>query len=151
MKLLPLTNQVAAFAEGATHVAVVDHTDLTQATANTAQVIPAFTAAAGDLVRVVGTHLGETFEDTEDAAFNSTALTIGDAGSANRFLASQQLNENGTEVISKAGEAASYAYNTATAVNLTFGSMSAKSLSDINKGKLYVYFSITKLPRLHVG
>lgn len=146
MNIIVLNNQQRL--SGFTHRARVTYKDLTQTAANTAQVIPLFAGKKGTTVNKVATFVREAFEDTEDAAFNNTALTIGDTGSAARFLASQQLNVNGTEVMAKAGTGTLHTYAAAGAaavVNATFGSMSAKSLADLNKGEVDIFFSITEL------
>lgn len=119
------------------------HEDLTEATANTAQTLSPFTCKANDqAVECVQAELKEAFEDTADAAFNSTAITIGDAGSAARLLASMELNKNGTEVYLKAGTGTTYAPTSDTVVTITVNSMTAKSLSSLNKGRAVAYFRI---------
>jgi len=145
MKILPLQHEQATL--GPTHKIVLTHEDLTEATAATAQVIPLLTVAIGDLVEVVGTYLPTPFEDASDAAFNTTAITIGDGGSANRLLASQELNVNGTEVLGKAG-AGPYVYVAADMVDVTVGAMTAKSLVDIDAGEVWVFVRVARLSEL---
>lgn len=116
-----------------------DHTDLTETTADTAQTLNIFTCGAGDLVRVERAVLTTAFEDGADAAYNSTAITVGDSGDADRLLASMQLNANGTEIFQQAGVAAEpHYYASGTTVQVTVNSMSTKSLSDLDAGSAYI-------------
>lgn len=131
---------------GATHLVIISHEDLTETTANTAQVLSPFTVADGDLVGCVGAKLIEDFQDASDAAFNTTAITSGDGGDADRFLTSMELNVNGTEIDTKAGVAGLYAYTTADTVDVTFNSMSAKSLSNLDAGEVHLYFTKVSVP-----
>lgn len=128
-----------------THKFVVTAADLTEAAANTAQNVTLATLPAGSVVNFCATKLVRPFEDTTDTAFNTTTLTVGDAGSANRFLSSTELNENGTEVIYKGGASVGHAYASATAVRATFGSMTAKSLEDLDEGEVHIFLSVYDL------
>lgn len=131
---------------GFTHRIRLTHEDLTQATANTAQVIPILSVNAGSYVSDCATKLVTAFKNSADAAFNTTAITVGDGGSANRFLTSTELNENGTEVYYKAGALTSpYVYTTADTIDITFNAMSAKALVDLNAGELIVFLNVAEL------
>ena len=147
MSLKPVMMQERAH-KGVTHFVDISHTDLTQTTADTAQAIQILAAPRGTLVEVVGTWLMEAFEDTADAAFNTTTLEIGDAADADRLLVSQETNVKGTEVYAKAGTGA-YAYDgaTATAVNATFSAMAAKNLAALKTGKVRIYLRIVDLTK----
>ena len=129
---------------GANLEVIVTHADLTQGTAATAQVLPIFNAAANyQLVKLERTELLEAFEDTADAANNTTAVTVGDGASAARYLASQELNRNGTEVYIKAGTGTAFAYTADDTVDITFAAPAAgKTLLALNKGKLRLLFSV---------
>lgn len=146
MQILPLQHEQTGL--GPTHKIIVTHEDLTETTANTAQVIPLLTVALGDLVEVVATYVPTAFQDASDAAFNTTAITIGDGGSANRLLTSQELNVNGSEVLGKAGVAGGYVYLAGDTVDLTVGSMSSKSLSNIDTGELHIFVRKVSLTEL---
>ena len=138
--IIPLNNLEQVANGGANRVWELTHADLTQTTVNTAQ---AFTipVAAGDAFRVVAVKLITPLEDQSDAAFNSCAATIGDGGSATRFLASTQLNLNGTEIDFAPGALGeSYLYNVADTVDISIGSMTAKALNDIDKGRWQVFY-----------
>lgn len=121
---------------------VITHEDLTETTANTAQVIALMTKGAGKSVELVKSQVITPFEDASDAAFNTTTLTVGDTGDADRLLASQEVNVNGTEVLVKKGTGTVYEPSSDTAINLTVGSMSGKSLSNIDTGEVHLYFNI---------
>lgn len=130
---------------GATHKVIVTHADLTEATANTAQVLSPITVALGDMVKLVGVRLITDFQDASDAAFNTTAITSGDGGDAARFLASMELNTNGTEVDAKAGVDTLYAYTAADTVDITVNSMTGKSLVNIDQGEVHLYYRVVAL------
>lgn len=149
MEIIPLTNQERT--NGFTHRARITHADLTEATANTAQVIPLYAGKKGTTVVRVATLVHTKFENSADSAHNTTTLTIGDTGSAARFLASQELNENGTEVLAKAGTGTLHTYvapGSAAVLNATFGSQSTKKLADIDTGSLDIYFAVAELADL---
>lgn len=125
----------------ATHMIDVSAADLTETTANTAQTLVPLTFADGDVFVLISGRLVEPFEDSSDAAFNSTALSVGDNDSATRYLASTQLNKNGTEITTFAGAltAPCFPYTAAKELRLAFASMTAKSLADLDKGRLLLY------------
>jgi hypothetical protein len=134
-------------ATGYTHKAIVDHVDLTETTANTAQSITLLTLAAGDVVRAGAYKLVTAFQDTADAAFNTTAVTTNAAGSA--LISATETNVNGTEVFYKAHTAtAPLTATSASTVAASFAAMSAKSLSALNAGEVHFFFSVNKLASL---
>lgn len=140
---IPLYDQIPL--GGATHLIEVTAEDLTETTADTPQTI-AVALPAGTLAGVSAIKTVELFEDTEDAAFNNVAVTIGDAGSATRYLSSTQVNANaGTPIRYKGGAELAHAYNVAGELRIAFASMAAKSLADLNKGRLLVYARLTDL------
>jgi len=144
LQLLPLETAAQV---GFTHRITLTHEDLTQATANTAQTIPILSVPAGAYVRDCATYLETAFADASDTAFNTTAIIIGDDGDTDRLLASTELNVNGTEVIWQGTVAANvpYIFTAANTIDLIVGSMAAKSLSDIDTGKLVVYLNVAHL------
>jgi hypothetical protein len=134
-------------ATGYTHKAIVTHTDLTETTANTAQSITLLTLAAGDTVHSGAYKLVTAFQDTTDAAFNTTAVTTNAAGSA--LISATETNVNGTEVFYKAHTAtAPLTATSASTVAASFAAMSAKSLSALNAGEVHFFFSVNKLANL---
>jgi hypothetical protein len=104
-------------------------------------VLKLLTVKPGQLVELIKDEVKTAFEDVSDAAFNSTAVTVGDTADADRLLTSQQVNANGTTVTGKAG-AGAYVYTAETDVNLTVGSMAAKALADIDSGELTVLLKV---------
>ncbi|HYD00307.1 MAG TPA: hypothetical protein VEB22_03705 [Phycisphaerales bacterium] len=142
MRVSPLSAHEAAL-QNANLVVEIDHTDLTEAAANTAQTIPLFAVPANNvLVECVRSELVVPFEDTSDTAHNSTAVVVGDGGSTNRLLTSTQLNRNGTEVYEKAGTGTKHNYTSADTVDAVFTPNSADALASLNKGKLKLYFQL---------
>lgn len=143
MKVTPLGNEEAAQLD-ANLVVEITHEDLTEATDATAQVIPLFKVPASfQLVELVRTELRVPFENTAEAGNNTTAITVGDGASAARFLASQELNRNGTEVYLKAGTGTKYIYAAEDWVDLTVAAAAAAtSLAELNKGKVLLYFKV---------
>ena len=120
-------------------------TALTEATANTAQVLNLFDVRDGHLVEYKGGYLKTPFEDASDAAFNSNTITLGDGGDADRFLVSTQLNVNGTEILYPLPALGAYAYTATDTVDATIGSMTAKSLSEIDTGVILLGFRVSDL------
>jgi hypothetical protein len=133
-------------ATGFTHQVVVTHEDLTETTADTDQTIALLSVVAGDVVEKAAFKLVTAFEDASDAAFNDTNVSVGDGGDTDRFIASTEVNENGTEVDFAANaNTTAYAYTAADTVDLLVESMTAKSLSNIDAGELHIYLAVTKL------
>jgi len=134
-------------ATGFTHRIRLTHEDLTEATANTAQTIAIFTVAARDYVSDAAFNLVTPFEDASDNAYNSTTIIVGDGGSTNRYIASAQINVNGSEIVAGPGVNSSvrYAYTGADTIDIVFGSMTGKSLSDIDVGELDIYLKVNSL------
>lgn len=134
---------------GFTHKTVITHADLTETTAATAQTIAGPVVAVGSIVQAVATYLKTDFKDASDAAFNSTAITVGDGTDADRFITSQELNTNGTEVDAKielhSTNTLPYAYTAADTVDVVFNAMTGKSLSNIDTGELWVFYNIVNL------
>ena len=145
MKVYELPAETKA-ATGYTHKVIITHDDLTMATANTVQTIELLSVAAGDVVNTAAVKVVTAFSDASDTAYNTTTLIVGDDGTTNRFVTSQELNVNGTEVLYKAAtNTAPHAYTAANTVDAVFGSMAAKSLSDIDAGEVHVFLGVNKL------
>lgn len=126
---------------------IVDHTDLTETTANTAQVLTLRTVKKGTSVEACGIYLITPFQDASDAAFNSTAITIGETD-VDRFLTSTELNVNGTEILSKSTansvDTLPWDFVAADTIDVTFNSMALKSLSDLDTGKVAIFLRVTE-------
>lgn len=148
MNLFRLSAEEQRATGGATHRANITHADLTEATVNTAQVIQLAPVINGSLVKVKGALLKTPFKNSADAAFNTTAVTVGDGNSADRFLTSTELNANGAYVTAKAGVAGDFAYTGADTVDITFNAMAAKALSSLDTGELDVFLALVDLNSL---
>lgn len=129
---------------------IVDHTDLTEATDNTAQNITLITLPAFSVVKSAATYLKTPFQKTGTAGYNSNVLIVGDSGDTDRFIASQQLNVNGTEVLAKAHAASTtpFAYEAATAVVANFASMASFDLAELDAGEVHIYLEVAELNSL---
>lgn len=122
---------------------VVRAEDLTEETANTAQVLNLLNVKAGQAVRLVKAVLVTPLKDASDAAFNTTAVTVGDGSDADRFLASMELNENGTEVDLKLGPQTLPVALTAATVTTPDGSDAGTTQTLANALKVEVNKMIT--------
>ena len=140
--LLPLTENERAMMDGYSHWCQFTHNDLTQAAVNTAQVFTVYTSVADDQIRRFAFILAEPFQNTADAAYNSTAARAGVTGTDNAFITATELNKNGTTLYhaysTGAGLPADYTAATATQFLVTFASMAGKALVNLNKGRLIV-------------
>jgi hypothetical protein len=131
-----------------THQAIVTADDLTQTTANTAQTIKLCDLVAGDINVKVALRVKTPFENTADAAFNTTTVSVGDVAAVNTYLTAAETNKNGTVVPTRVSTNTAVVYTAADKVAVTFNAMAAKSLSSINKGELHVFFRLYRIPAL---
>lgn len=118
-------------------------------TSNTTWPITLPTPVAGDEVISAHLHVTEAFQNTADAAFNSTTVSLGDTNSATRFFSAVQVNANGS-VVPDSTEQTDYIYTTPYQLVLTMNSMTAKSLSNLNKGKAYIEMKIFRPSKLGI-
>lgn len=126
---------------------VIDHTDLTQGTDNTTQDITLITLPANSVVKATATYLKTPFELVGTTAYNSNTISIGDAGSATRYVNAQQINVNGTEVLANATNTTN-AYATATAVVARFASMASYDLLELDRGEIHIFLEVQQLDSL---
>ena len=126
---------------------VIDHTDLTEGTDNTAQDITLITLPANSVVKATATYLKTPFELTGTTAYNSNTISIGDSGSATRFVNAQQININGTEVLANATNT-THAYVSSTAVVARFASMASYDLLELNAGEIHIFLEVQQLDSL---
>jgi hypothetical protein len=147
--------QAISVAEGAGHnganlLCRITHADLTTATADTAEVETILSQNARGEAMVGGTNfscvlkdfvLTEPFQDTADAAFNDLQVKVGDSSDDDQFLATTQINLNGTEAIGPSiiPDAITAA---ATSVTATFTPAGGKNNAALNKGILDLYFFV---------
>ena len=128
---------------------VITHEDLTESTYNTAQDITLITLPAYSVVKSAATYLKTPFQKTGTAAYNNNVLIVGDAGNDDRFIASQQINVNGTEVLAQAQASTTpHAYEAATAVVANFASMAAYDLLELDAGEVHIYLEVAELASL---
>lgn len=128
---------------------VIDHTDLTQATDNTTQVISLITLPANSVIKSAATFLKTPFQLVGTAAYNNNVLIVGDAGDTDRCIASQQLNVNGTEVLAKAqASTIPFAYVAATDITATFASMASFDLLELDAGEIHIFLEVAQLDTL---
>lgn len=143
MNVHPLSADEAA-QKRATHVIEVTYADLTAA-ANT-QTLSPVTIANKMGFECVGIKLAEAFVSS-DAGLISTSITVGDGGSATRFLSATELNAAGTEVFLKGGTLANtslpYVYTGDDTVDIFVTGTAGKLLNTHTAGKLLVYCNIT--------
>ena len=128
---------------------VIDHTDLTTSTDNTAQDITLITLPAYSVVLSAATYLKTPFQKTGTSAYNSNLLIVGDSSDTDRLIASQQLNVNGTEVLAKAqASTIPYAYEAATAIVANFASMASYDLLELDAGEVHIFLEVAQLDAL---
>lgn len=143
MKWIPLSLQEIASHGGFTHMAVITADDLTEPAANTAQAVKIKgTIPAGAIIAKMEARLVVPFEDKSDAAYDTTTLVVGDAGSANRFLTSGELNKNGAEITIPEFTNTAYQPSADEDILATFGSKAAKSLVNIDKGEVHLLLQL---------
>lgn len=140
-KLTPLTLEEQA-STGFTHMLVLNVDDLTETATNTTQTITSSTVPANWIINKVMAKLITAFKDASDAAYNTTTLIVGDAGSANRYITSAQLNENGTEITAPQYNNTAYEVLVATPLLIVFGAQSGKAISDLDVGEVHLFFQI---------
>lgn len=144
----PLTTNEISDNGGYTHIASITADDLTTTTANTAQTITIATLAIGDATGKVATRVKTPFENTADAAFNTTTITIGDGTAVSTHITAQETNNNGTVVTEKFSNTLVGPYTAASSVTITFNAMAAKNLNTINKGEIEVLFQLQRIKSL---
>jgi hypothetical protein len=139
---------------GITHKAIFDATDVAAlggAATGNFQIAPKTgNFSPGTLVAVIATRLILAF-DFSDAAINSLALTIGDAGSNNRLLTSQELSVDGAAVTYKAGTLApGFLITSSQPVTAYFTAAGGgtPTLAECTLGKVEVYLYVADFSAL---
>lgn len=146
MLLRPLTTNERAETPGFTHVARITADDLTNATVAAAQTIDLAALAKNDIILRVAGYIRVPFQNTLDAAFNSTTVSIGDTSGVAALAAAGEANANGTFVntlgtVLTGGKL----YTAADTFRVTFNSMAGKALNNLNRGEYYVFAAICRL------
>lgn len=138
-KLQPLALQEISSYSGMTHFAAITADALTQTTAATAQTITLATIPAGYYVIKSEMRLVKPFKDASDNAFNTTTASLGDGTGVATHIAAKELNENGTEITTpQLNNTAVGPYAADSTLTITFNSMAAKSLNNIDVGEVHV-------------
>lgn len=129
---------------------ILTHEDITESAANTAQTIAIMTVLAGQALLGAALKLVTPFKDASDNAFNSTTIKVGDGIDDDRAINSQQANENGTEVLYGVNDPAKlpYVYLADDTIDIIFGSMAAKALSDIDVGEVHILLAIADVTKV---
>lgn len=143
MKAYPLPLETMT-EKDATHAVDILFSDLTAAAA--AQTLSPFTVADKMGVRLVGYELVTPFVSS-DGTLISTAITVGDTGSAARFMGSTEMNAAGAFVKLKGGalnlNAVPFVYTAADTVQVAVAGTGGKLLSSHTAGKVILYFNVT--------
>ena len=151
MTITPISELEGVARAGATHLVVIKAADMTAAGA-TVTISPL--AIPASTTRYIGVQLIQctlktsfTSADTSGVA-NALTITVGDDGSATRFLASTELLAAGTEIWNKAGanpNPALYEYTTTDTVDV-FVTLAVASgsavLSELSAGEVHLWFRI---------
>lgn len=141
--LAPLALQEISSFSGFTHLAIVTADHLTQATANTVQTIQLGPLPIGIYVYKAEFRPVKAFRNSADAAFNSTTASLGDSAAVTTFITAKQLNANGTPIVlPQLMNTPTGPYAAADYVAITFASMAAKSLVNINEGELHILIQL---------
>lgn len=148
MKVFELPYETKA-ATGYTHKIVLDHTDLTTATDNTAQTITLITLPADTIVKDAATHLVTSFQLTGTTAYNSNTIQVGVSGTTDQLIASQQINTNGTPVTSRRFAADNpIGYTASTPIIATVASMASYDLLELNAGEIHIFLAVVDLNKI---
>lgn len=145
MKTYELPAETKA-ATGYTHKVVLTHNALTQSADNTSQTLTLLTLPADSIVKDVATHLVTPFQLTGTTAYNSNTIVVGVAGTTDAFIASQQINANGTPVnVRRFNSNTPLAYTASTPIIATVASMAAYDLLELNAGEIHIFLSVVDL------
>jgi hypothetical protein len=128
---------------------VITHEDLTESADNTAQDITLITLPAFSVVKSAATYLKTPFQLVGTTAYNSNTVIVGDSADDNRYIASQQINVNGTEVLAQAQASTTpFANVAATAVVAKFASMASYDLLELDAGEIHIFLEVAELDSL---
>lgn len=132
---------------GYTHKVIVPYTAITAAAAatDTTATLALLDVTAGDEVRAAGFNLTTAF-DASDTNINSLLIEVGDGSDTDRFIASQQLAADGTEITHWASNATTkpYAYTATDTIDALFTSAGSDTpyLDELNAGQVEVYLGV---------
>lgn len=112
------------------------------ATANNSVTLP-----AGNICRLVAMVLDTAFVFS-DATLTAAGVTVGDGGSAARYLASTETNAAGSSVAYAAGTGTRFALTSADNIIAAFTGTSAKNLNTCTAGSMRLFLRIEDLSQL---
>ena len=128
---------------GATELLEIKPEDLTETVANTAQTFELRPAVEGQIFRTAGFHLKAGFENSQDVAFNSVTIKIGDEDDDDRALTAKQIAEQGATVLAaetpNSNALMPHAYQASKSVIITITPAGGKSHSDLDLGRIVVF------------
>lgn len=145
MKVYPLA-QEQMNEKGATHCGEITWQDFVAADTGNTKTFNLAPVVAKQGLQLTHVELPEVFVSS-DGTLISTAITIGDSGSANRFLTTTELNLAGTEVFLKGtalagASAVPFVYTAGDNLQVAFTATAAKALNTHTAGKVLVYFRL---------
>jgi|GEM_PF-1684700 len=156
MQIIPLTTEEKA-ASGFTHKIVITYSDLLTETSGAAvEIFPKLTASSPTIpigsrvracaLRVVTIGVAPSMTDL--------VVTIGDDGSANRFLTSSEVGGTTTPVAAgiwyETFAAAPHIYTAANTIDAVFTATGA-ALSALTAGEWHVFLAVTDMVALDTG
>jgi hypothetical protein len=141
----PLTTNERAETPGYTHVTVLTTADIAAGIANNTAASWTVALSTYDIIGRVQDFVKTPFQNTADAAFNSTTRSLGDNSAVTTHTTAAEANANGTVVYTKFSNTAVGPYTAANTLKITLNAMSGKSLSNLNKGELHVFFQLIRI------
>lgn len=129
----------------ATHKIIITHADLTDAdTSQTIAIVPdtakytSATVPAGTQVRLAKVQVVTAFSG---GSVSAATITIGDGGSATRFLASTDIFTAATW-FANAAATSPYIYTTTDTIDAVFAS-TTDNLVNLTAGEIHIYLEVT--------
>ena len=90
----------------------------------------------------------QPFEDTADAAFNTTTISVGEAAAPTGYINAAECNKNAGALVKAAWKTGAITfpkdYATPTILSFTINAMAAKTVSNLKKGSVIILFDIFK-------
>jgi len=117
-------------------------------TVNTAVVIPLSTAYKYNRIDDCCLIVQQPFEDTADAAYNSTTISVGETGTPTGYINAAECNKNAGGLVKSAYKTGAITvpkdYAADTGLVVTVNAMAAKALSNLKKGSAIILFRLFK-------
>ena len=137
-------------ATGFTHKIVFDHTDLTTAADNTAQVLTLLTVPARSIIRDAAIHVVTPLELAGTTAYNSNNVSVGITGTLEQLVANTQSNANSGSLVRAARFASNtpVLYTAATPIVANVASMASYDLLELTAGEIHVFLDVVTLTNL---